>query len=196
MAVTRRTTTSRSSSFAWCEAASDKMAGMRPAATDHAPYFSRYIDLVPEEDILRALEEQSSETQKLLAGIDEVRASYRYAEGKWSIKEVIGHVIDTERIMGYRALALARGETQPIPGFDENEYVRNAGFDSWRIGDLAESYALTRRSNVVLFRNLPREAWDRRGIVNGNPVSVRALAYIIPGHERHHLNVVRERYKV
>jgi hypothetical protein len=109
---------------------------------------------------------------------------------------VFGHIVDCERVFAYRAMSIARGETQPLPGFDENQYMANAGFEKWRIGDLAESYALVRRSNIVLFKNLPQEAWDRRGTASGAPITVRALAYVILGHERHHLGVLRERYKL
>ena len=108
----------------------------------------------------------------------------------------LGHIVDAERIIAYRALAIARGDTQPLPGFDENSYVQNASFDHWKLGDLAEEYALVRRSNIVFFQNLPAEAWDRRGTANGHPVSVRGLAYVIVGHERHHLKVLRDKYKV
>jgi uncharacterized damage-inducible protein DinB len=151
---------------------------------------------VTEDDVLSAIEQQSSATQKLLSSLDESRAAFRYETGKWSVKEVVGHMVDAERIMGWRALAIARGETQPLPGFEEDDYVRNAKFDDWRLGDLAEAYALGRRANIVFFRNLPEEAWDRRGTANGSPVTVRALAWIIVGHERHHLNVLRERYRL
>lgn len=169
---------------------------MRPTPTDYAPPHAGYVDLVEEDDILSAMREQSSQTQKLLASLDEQRATYRYGEGKWSIKEVIGHMVDAERIIGYRALAVARGDTQPLPGFDENAYVQNASFDAWKLGDLAEEYALVRRSNIVFFQNLQPEAWDRRGTANQHPVSVRGLAYVIVGHERHHLQVLREKYNV
>lgn len=168
----------------------------RPAPTEYAVPHAAYVDLVDEEDVLSAMERQSSATQKLLASLDEQRAAYRYAAGKWTIKEVIGHIVDAERILGYRALAVARGDTQPLPGFDENGYVANAGFDAWKLGDLAEEYALVRRSNIVFFKNLQPEAWDRRGIANGHPVTVRGLAYVIVGHERHHLRVLREKYNV
>lgn len=168
----------------------------RPAESDYPRAFASYVALVPEDDILAAMELQSSETQKLLASIDEAKASYRYAEGKWSVKEVFGHVIDGERIFGYRALAVARGEAQSLPGFDENDYVRNASFDNWKIGDLAELYALSRRANIVFFRNLATDAWQRRGTANGAPISVHGLAYAIVGHERHHLSVLRDRYAV
>jgi uncharacterized damage-inducible protein DinB len=168
----------------------------RPAPGDASPAHSAYIALVPEDDILPAMEQQSSTTQKVFAALDEAKAAYRYAEGKWSIKQLIGHLADAERIIGYRALAVARGETQPLPGFDEQEYVANASFDDWKLGDLAEEYALARRTNIVFFRNLPEEAWSRRGTANGSPVTVLSLAYSIVGHERHHLNVLREKYQV
>jgi len=168
----------------------------RPADTEYAQSYAGYVALVPEDDILGTIEHQSSVTQKLLASLDESRAAYRYAEAKWSVKEVLGHFIDAERIFAYRALAFARGETQPLPGFDENDYVRHAAFDSWKLGDLSEHYALVRRATIVLFRNFPEEAWERRGTASDNPITVRALAWIIVGHERHHVKVLRERYLV
>jgi hypothetical protein len=172
------------------------MGAMRPAVTDYAPFYARYIANVVEEDVLTALDEQSAETQRLLARIDDQRASYRYESGKWSVKELLGHLTDTERVMAYRALSFARGETATLPGFDENLYVANGGFDSWMIGDLAEQYALVRRSSILLFRNLPDGAWEKRGIASDSPVTVLALACIIVGHERHHLKVLRERYLI
>ena len=168
----------------------------RPDATEYAQPYAGYVANVPEEDILSTIEEQSAVTQKLLASLDESKALYRYAESKWSVKEVLGHFTDTERIFAYRALAIARGETQPLPGFDENDYVRNADFDSWKLGDLSEHYALVRRSTIVLFRNLPDAAWERRGSASGYPITVRAITWIIVGHERHHVKVLRERYLV
>ncbi len=167
---------------------------MRPTSSDYAPAHAVYVALVPEDDILAAIEMQSSETQKLLSSLDEGRAAFRYAADKWSMKEVFGHLVDSERIFGYRALAIARGETQPLPGFDEKAYNANAGFDTWKLGDLAEMYALARRATIVFFRNLSDEAWERRGIASTFQVSVRGLAYVIVGHERHHLKVLRERY--
>jgi hypothetical protein len=168
----------------------------RPAETDYAPFFAGYVSLVTEDDVLSLIEQQSSETQRLISSLDEQRAMHRYAEGKWSVKEVIGHVTDAERVFGYRAMCIARGDTSSLPGFDENAYMKNANFDAWRLGDLAESYALVRRSNIVMFRNLADEAWDRRGVANNNPITVRALAFVLAGHERHHWKVLRERYLV
>lgn len=166
----------------------------RPAVTEHAPYFQRYIDFVPETDIVAALESQILETARVLSSIDEWRAVYRYAPGKWSIKQVVGHVSDGERVFGYRLLAIARGEKQPLPGFDENEFVRNGDFDQWTLRELAQNLALARQGNVVIVRHLPEDAWDRAGIANNNSTTVRALAYTMLGHERHHLKVLSERY--
>ncbi len=169
---------------------------MRPEPTDYAEFYAGYVSLVPEDEVISAIETQSSEMQKLMASIDDTRGAYRYAEGKWSVKEVFGHITDAERVFGYRALCIARGDQTSLPGFDEQEYMRHANFDDWKIGDLAELYALNRRANIVFFRNLPEEAWNRRGTANNSPVTVRALAYIIAGHERHHLKVLRERYRL
>ena len=174
----------------------DEAMHRRPDPSEHAPYFSRYIDLVPETDILTALQAQMDSTATVLHGVDEDRARYRYAEGKWTIKQVVGHVGDAERIFAYRALAIARGDKNPLPGFDEDTYVRQGEFDSWKFADLVDSLRIVRQSNILMFRNLAGEAWDRRGVANDSPATVRALAYTMLGHERHHLNVLRERYGV
>lgn len=170
------------------------MKKRRPDLSEHAPYFSRYIDLVPEDDILRALEEQGGQTARLLATIDESRAAFRYAPDKWSIRQLVGHIEDSERVFAYRALSIARGETQPLPGFDQNSWMVNAPFDSSTLRDRAESLASVRRSTIQLFRALDDAAWERSGLANDNLVSVRALAYTTVGHERHHINLLRHRY--
>jgi uncharacterized damage-inducible protein DinB len=169
---------------------------MHPATDDYAPAFAGYVGLVPEDEILHAMAEQTSATQTLLAKIDESRSEYRYAEGKWSIKEMIGHLGDAERVFGYRAMCIARGEQQSLPGYDENEYMAKSGYASWKYKDTVEQWAILRAANSVLFRNLSTEAWDRRGEANGAPVTVHALARIIVGHERHHMKVLTERYGV
>ena len=168
----------------------------RPDPSEYAPYFQRYLALVPEDDILTALEKQMNETAALLRGVGEERAAHRYAPGKWTIKQVVGHMGDTERILAFRALAISRGETNPLPGFDEDSYVRGADFDSWPYADLVDSLGVVRRANIMMFRHLAPEAWERRGVANENPTSVRGLAYTILGHERHHLGVLRERYGI
>jgi len=147
----------------------------RPAPTEHVEYFKRYLDLVPETNIVSALESQLGETSRLLGTIDESRATHRYAPGKWSIKQVVGHIGDGERIFGYRLLSIARGEKQSLPGWDENDYANTAAFERWSMRDLAENLALSRKANLLLMRNLPEEAWDRMGIANNNPISVKGV---------------------
>jgi hypothetical protein len=166
----------------------------RPQTTEHAPYFSRYIDLVPEDDIVGAIESQGSGTAALLAGVSEEKASFRYAPEKWSMKQVVGHVTDAERVFAYRVMCLARGETASLPGFDENDYVRNANFDQRSFAELVEDLAATRRATLALLRGLSAEAWTRVGTANEKQTSVRAVAYTLLGHERHHVRVLKERY--
>jgi len=167
---------------------------MKPEANEYAPYYGRYIDLVLEEEMVGAAERQESETAALLAGIGEEKGAYRYAPDKWSIKEVVGHVTDAERVFAYRVMAIARGEQQPLPGFDEKEWMRYAGFDARPFADVVEDLTATRRATLALLRSLPADAWTRTGTASGNPVSARAVAYTLLGHERHHVRVLRERY--
>lgn len=166
----------------------------RPAPGDYLPYFETYIRLVPEGDILAVLERQSEETGELLSAISEEASAYRYAPGKWSIKELIGHLADTERVMAYRLLRAARGDATPLPGFDENLFVRHASFDRRPWKELQEDLAHVRQSTLRLLRSMEPEAWDRRGMVNGHEMTPLALACIMAGHELHHRNVLKERY--
>ena len=165
-----------------------------PDPSEHSEYFKRYIDLVPEDDVVTALEKQGEETQRLLSSLDDAKAAHRYAPDKWTVKGVIGHIADTERVFGYRLMSIARGETRHLAGFDENEYARHAHFDSWSLRDLADSLALVRKSNLVMMRNLNDDDWNRRGVANENVISTLAIAFVMLGHERHHLRVLRERY--
>jgi uncharacterized damage-inducible protein DinB len=164
----------------------------RPQSDKYGSWFSRYIDKVPDGDIISTLEQQGGETEGLLARAGD--GSHRYAEGKWSVKQVVGHITDAERVFAYRLMAIARGDQQSLPGFDENPYVENAAFDEQSLSDLAEALAVQRRATLMLVRQLNAEAWSRRGVANGNPISVRALAWVIAGHERHHVGILRERY--
>lgn len=168
----------------------------RPAATDYPPYMQRYIDLVPEEDIAAGLEKQGKETLALLRKLSEEKGSFRYEPEKWSLKSVIRHFTDAERVFCYRALAIARGETRSLPGFDENDYAALSDADGQTLRDIVGEYEAVRRSTIALFRGLSAEAWKRRGTANDNPATVRGLAYTILGHERHHLRVLREKYGV
>lgn len=166
----------------------------RPDSTEYASFYANYVANVTEDDVLAALEAQGRETAALLARTSEEKGAYRYEPDKWSVKQVLGHFVDAERIFAYRTLTFARGDTTSLPGFDQNPYVDNANFDDRPLASLAAEYAATRQSTVAMLRGLSDEAWQRRGNANNVPVSVRALAYITLGHERHHLNVLRERY--
>ena len=167
---------------------------MKPQANEYAPYFERYISLVSEDDVVAAIERQMQETATLLASVGEEKSTFRYAPEKWSIKQVVGHVTDAERVFAYRLMCIARGETQPLPGFDENDYMRHASFDALPFAEIADGLAAARRATLSLIRGLADEAWTRTGIANQNEISVRALAYTLLGHERHHLRMLRERY--
>ena len=166
----------------------------KPDATEYNPYYGKYISLVADSDIIALLSQQLDETLALLGSIPESLAGFRYAPDKWSIKELIGHVIDTERIFAYRALRFARNDQTPIEGFEQDNYVRSASFDDSTLAELASEFAHVRRANLFLFKHLDEEAWKRRGTASDNEVSVRALAYIIAGHELHHMEILRSRY--
>jgi hypothetical protein len=166
---------------------------MKPETTEYAPSEARYVALVPEKDILAALGEQLQDTLAFLQGVTEEQANTRHAPYTWSVKEVIGHMTDTERIYGYRALRVARNDPTPLPGFEENDYVRNATFDVYPLSELVAEFELVRRSHLCFFRHLPGEAWHRSGSANGHLVTVRALAFIMVGHARHHVAILRKR---
>ncbi len=166
----------------------------KPDETEYLPYYGKYISLVPDGDIVAALTSQLDETLALLRSITETEAGFRYAPDKWSIKELLGHVIDGERIFAYRALRFARNDKTALPGFEQDDYVSNGSFDDCALADLASEFEHVRRSNIFLFKHLNYEAWTRRGLANENEVSVRALAYIIAGHELHHREILRSKY--
>lgn len=167
---------------------------LRPNTNEYAPYYEPYLKLVPDGDILDILTLEEKETVAMLKDLTNEQAEFRYDSGKWSIKEVIGHLVDTERIMGYRLLSIARGETAPIPGFDERAYVEQALFDQMALEELLNQFSISRQSTVLLLKSLHKEAWLRRGKANGFEVTPRAIAFIIAGHERHHRQVIKERY--
>ena len=169
-------------------------AATKPAPTEHAPEFSKYVTLVAEGDIIQTLEQQIENSLSLLRTIPSDKANFRYAPDKWSVKELLGHVIDSERIFSYRALSFARNDQTPLPGYEQDDYVRDADFDSRNLADMAEEFATVRRATIQLFRPLNETEWLRHGKANENDVSVRALAYIIAGHELHHMEVLRSRY--
>jgi uncharacterized damage-inducible protein DinB len=171
-----------------------RKAHARPAADEYAPYYETYISLVAGDDILGILEGQRLQTAQLLAPRSERDGNFRYAPGKWSVKEVIGHLSDCERIFAYRALRIARGDVTPLSGFEQDDYVRSGSFSDRTLADLSDEFSAVRAASLALFRSLGDAAWMRRGVANKNEVSVRALAYIIAGHELHHRGLLEERY--
>ena len=168
----------------------------RPEPDEIPSHYVGYIKRVPELDPVVVCAAQIEETVAMLRGLFEAAAMYRYDRGKWSIKEVVGHLADVERIMAYRALRIARGDPTPLPGFDENAYVPVAKFDTRSLVDLVGELRTARAATLALLRTFDADAWQRRGTASGKPVSVRALAYMIPGHERHHVEILRTRYGV
>lgn len=168
----------------------------RPETGEFDPYYANYIKRVPDGDVASLLEGQIRETAAALRSLPAGRATYRYADGKWTIAEVVGHMIDVERIFNYRVLRIARADPTPIEGFDEDAYIAPAEFDRRALAELIEDFETARRATLALVRGLPAAAWTRVGTANGKRISVRALVYIIAGHERHHLATLRERYGV
>jgi hypothetical protein len=166
-----------------------------PESAEYAASYAGYVQRVTEEP-LAALESEGRKTQALLAGLSEAEAGHRYAAGKWTVRDVAGHLGDVERVLSYRALRIARGDATPLAGFDENVYADVALADRRPIEDLAAELAAVRGATLALFRGLDAEGWKRRGVANGNPVSVRALAHIIAGHERHHIEILHTRYGI
>jgi len=173
---------------------SSAAALIRPQPGEYAPYYDRYISLVHNNDILAVFEDQRRQTLLLLSGRAEADGDLRYAPDKWSLKEVLGHINDTERIMSYRALRIARGDQTPIEGYEQDDYVRNGPFAQRTLPDPIEDYIAVRRATVSLFRNLDEPAWNRRGVANKNEITVRALAYVIAGHELLHRRILEEKY--
>jgi hypothetical protein len=166
----------------------------RPADTEFALFYKGYISLVPESEILPVLEDQTSMLGRLARAIPPDRELFRYAPGKWSVREIFGHLADAERVFGYRAFCISRGEQQMLPGFDENDYVAASAYDRFPVVDLAREFVGVRRANLLALGRLERAAWAREGNANGSAVSVRALAFIMAGHVRHHAAILASRY--
>ena len=166
----------------------------RPQPGEYQQYYERYISLVQGEDILSTLDEQRRKTVMFLSGRSEADGDFRYAPEKWSAKEVLGHLNDAERVFAYRAMRIARADATPMEGFEQDDYVRNGPFARRPLADLIEDYIAVRRATLSLLRSLDEAAWLRRGVANKHEVSVRALAYIIAGHELHHRRVLEEKY--
>jgi hypothetical protein len=167
---------------------------MRPSPGDYSPYYESYIKLIEGDDILKILNEQNKKTQDILNSFSEHRGNYRYADGKWTVKEVVGHLLDTERVFAYRALCIARSEKKSLPGFDQDDYVKEGNFNRRELFDLNYEFRLLRESNLLLFRTFTPEMLKLKGFANESSVTVLAILFIIAGHEKHHMNVLREKY--
>jgi hypothetical protein len=172
------------------------LAISRPAPDEYFEYYGKYIEMVPGDDATPALRDQIGETVRLLKPLDEQKALHRYAPGKWSVKEVVGHLSDSERVFAYRALRMGRGDATPLPGYDENAFVPAGRFDARPLADIVHEFELVRAASIALFRGLDDEALLRRGTANDKRISVRALAWITAGHELHHRRLLIERYGV
>ncbi len=167
----------------------------RPEASEHNPYFGKYIQLVPNGDIREFLDSQLTELLALLTPLAEPQSLVRHAPYTWSIKQVLGHMTDGERVFGHRALWVARGASAPLSSFDENDFMRHIDFDHWPFAELLEEFQFVRRSQIHFFRHLDADAFLRRGIVGEHSTSVRAIAYVIAGHVKHHLDILHKRLK-
>ncbi|MGD8428080.1 MAG: DinB family protein [Balneolaceae bacterium] len=167
-----------------------------PEIDEYDQYYQSYIDLLDTDNIIQTLTRQGQETFALIQRLSPEEAAYRYADGKWSVKEVIGHLIDTERVMSYRAMCISRGDQTSLPGFDQDDYVVNGHFDERSLQNLSAEYDALRNANISMFNGLAGEQILRKGTANGVTVSVWALAYIIAGHEKHHLRILKEKYNI
>ncbi|HWN74196.1 MAG TPA: DinB family protein [Candidatus Udaeobacter sp.] len=170
------------------------MTQKRPLPNDYAPYYGKYVMLVPDGNFLEILETQLQEMKQLLEPLTEQQADFRYAPGKWSIKETLGHVNDAERIFAVRILRIARGDQTPLPGFEQDDYVKASNAASRKLSDLLEEFSAVRRATIALIRSLDDASWLRRGNASGKEVSVLAIAFIIAGHALHHRNIFQEKY--
>jgi hypothetical protein len=167
---------------------------LKPERSEYDPYYEKYISLITEDGLLDVLESQSSELAELIGRVPEEKGTFAYGDGKWTIKEVISHLIDGERMFAYRIFRISRGDKTPIEGFEQDGYIENAHANGRKFEDLLTEFRLLREANMHFFRNLRDEAWLRTGIANNVEISVRALAFIMAGHIRHHLIILKSRY--
>jgi hypothetical protein len=172
------------------------MPKVRPAPSEYAAYFDRYVSLVPESDVLAVLNGQAERVHAALSGLSDERASHRYAPDKWSVREWLGHVIDAERVFGYRAMSISRGEAQSLPSFDEKTYAEAANHEQTPHRRARRGVCDLRRSHVLMLKHLVPDAWGRVGVVGEHPTTTRGMAFIMAGHVRHHANVLKERYGI
>ena len=168
----------------------------RPKENEYASFYADYVARVPETDILAALRDQPKELKRVADSVRPDKERFRYAPDKWSVRELFGHLVDAERFFGHRAFCVSRGDATPLPGFDEKLYVSQSSYDSRPLAELVKDFSLLREANSRLFENLDAAGWPREGVANGARVTVRALAYIMTGHARHHLAVLGDRYGI
>jgi hypothetical protein len=169
----------------------------RPAPDEFAAFYASYVDQVPDwADPILVMREQLTALPTLFSSVSPEKAGHRYAPGKWSVREVVGHLCDTERVFTYRLMRIARGDATPLPGFDETAYVPTGEFDARPLGNLVAEWTAVRQASLALVHSIPVAAWERRGTANGQPISARALLYITPGHVAHHLEILEKRYRI
>jgi hypothetical protein len=166
----------------------------RPLPGEYQPFYARYVDLAPEDDVLAAMETQAPRTRAQVLEFSD-RPGHRYAPGKWSVKQTVGHMADTERVFGFRALWFARADPAPLPGFEQDGWMRHSLFEEQTLEALLDGFEAARRSNMAVLRSLSPQAWARSGVASGQSISVRALAHGMLGHERAHLHLLAERYR-
>jgi len=171
-----------------------KTVSSRPEAGEYASFYQTYVSKVVGNDIVAILEAQRLQMTQLFAARSERDGNFRYAPGKWTVKEVLGHINDAERIFTYRAMRIARGDRTPLPGFEQEDFVRNGGFGERTLANLTDEFAAVRNASLTLFRSLREDAWPRRGVASEKEVTVRALAFITVGHQIHHRSILEDRY--
>ena len=166
----------------------------RPDASEYDARYTQYMELIPEDDLLEAMSQQLERTRQLVMEIPADNLDVRFAAGEWTAREILGHILDTDRIFGFRLLCFGRGDAASLQRADQDKYVRSAGFERYPVEELLQEFMLVRQSHILFLRHLPAEAWDRTGVVGGSSISVRALACLMLGHERHHLETIRTHY--
>lgn len=167
---------------------------MRPNKGDYPEYAQKYIDLIEGDDIIWILHQTSKEMSDVINSFPQSKGDYSYAEEKWTVKQVIGHLSDTDRIFAYRALAIARGESQPLPSFDQDLYVERGNFNSKNLAEISYEYRLTRESNLLLYRSFDKSVYQNRGIAAGSEVTLLGILFMVAGHQKHHINTLKEKY--
>lgn len=168
----------------------------RPQPDEYGEFYQGYINLVDEQNVVQSLIQQGQKVYAIIRQLTEDEANHRYADDKWSVKEIIGHLLDTERIMAYRALCISRGEETALPGYDHEAYVKGGNFDQRSLQSLSAEYDALRNANISMFSSFSNDQMLRKGTANDTTVSVRALAFIIAGHEKHHIKILEERYSI